>query len=215
MSADDDPAIFTCMAAVMAEIGAIGKDSRNKQQGFNFRGVDAVVNTVGPALRKYDVVPLPTVLRTEHRTYNTVGGTAMNSWTVEVRYTLYATDGSSVSGTAPGEAADAGDKGLTKAMSVAYRTFLLQTFAIPTDEPDPDSTVADPAAGRPTERSQPVVGNRDGHPRPAASPASGTPSTERVCSICKESLIDGRPIKKAHGPGVSDYVHTDCATEAK
>jgi hypothetical protein len=34
---------------------------------------------------------------------------------------------------------DSGDKSLSKAMSVAWRTFLLQTFHLPTNDPDPDS----------------------------------------------------------------------------
>ena len=34
---------------------------------------------------------------------------------------------------------DSGDKATAKAMSVAFRTALLQALALPTDEPDPDS----------------------------------------------------------------------------
>jgi hypothetical protein len=34
---------------------------------------------------------------------------------------------------------DSGDKATAKAMSVAYRTALLQVLCLPTDEPDPDS----------------------------------------------------------------------------
>jgi hypothetical protein len=41
----------------------------------------------------------------------------------------------------PGEAFDSGDKSTAKAMSVAYRTALLQALTLPTDEPDPDETV--------------------------------------------------------------------------
>ena len=39
----------------------------------------------------------------------------------------------------PGEAIDSSDKGTAKAMSVAYRIFLLQLFSLPTGDPDPDS----------------------------------------------------------------------------
>ena len=37
------------------------------------------------------------------------------------------------------EAWDSGDKAAPKAMSVAFRTALLQALALPTDDPDPDS----------------------------------------------------------------------------
>jgi hypothetical protein len=48
-----------------------------------------------------------------------------------------------LTGCAYGEASDAGDKSTPKAMSVAYRTFLLQSLCLPTDEPDPDSETHD------------------------------------------------------------------------
>jgi hypothetical protein len=35
---------------------------------------------------------------------------------------------------------DSGDKAIAKAMSVAFRTALLQTLALPTDEADPDTS---------------------------------------------------------------------------
>jgi hypothetical protein len=38
------------------------------------------------------------------------------------------------------------DKATAKAMSVAYRTFLLQVLALPTDDPDPDADYIDRGA---------------------------------------------------------------------
>ena len=34
--------ISQALSAVMADVQKVGKDSRNQQQGFNFRGIDAV-----------------------------------------------------------------------------------------------------------------------------------------------------------------------------
>ena len=48
-------------------------------------------------------------------------------------------DGSTLTATVAAEAWDTGDKATPKAMSVAFRTALLQALALPTDEPDPDS----------------------------------------------------------------------------
>ena len=39
------------IAGVMQLVGHVGKDSTNTQQNFKFRGIDAVMNAVGPALR--------------------------------------------------------------------------------------------------------------------------------------------------------------------
>ena len=44
--------IYETIPAVMTEIGAIGKDSWNKQ-GFAYRGIDAVMNALNPAMTKY------------------------------------------------------------------------------------------------------------------------------------------------------------------
>ncbi|NKU87713.1 hypothetical protein GS884_09095 [Rhodococcus hoagii] len=54
---------------------------------------------------------------------------------------MFGPAGDSFSGSAYGEAADAGDKAVSKAQSVAYRTFLLQGLTVPTEERDPDADV--------------------------------------------------------------------------
>ena len=41
--------IYQTIDAVMSEIGAVGKTSKNTQQGFMFRGIDAVMNAINPA----------------------------------------------------------------------------------------------------------------------------------------------------------------------
>lgn len=130
--------VYQSLAAVMAEVREVRKGERNKQQGFNFRGIDAVVNAVGPALRKHGVVIVPT--KTEHHiaSKNTAKGTPMNFVTVTVDYTVFGPEGDHFTGQVSAESFDAGDKGTAKAMSVAYRTFLLQALCLPTDDPDPD-----------------------------------------------------------------------------
>ena len=55
----DLPTIAQALSSVMADIGGVGKDGENKQQNYKFRGVDAVVNAVGPALRKHGVIMVP------------------------------------------------------------------------------------------------------------------------------------------------------------
>jgi hypothetical protein len=59
---------------------------------------------------------------------------------VKVTYTFIGANGDSIKATVVGEAMDAGDKATAKAMSVAFRTALLQALSLPTDEPDPDSS---------------------------------------------------------------------------
>jgi hypothetical protein len=136
----EKPSIYEVFAAVKREVGPVGKDSRNQQQGFNYRGVDAVVNAVAGALDKHGVITIPML---EALDYSTVevgkNRSLMAHVQVKVTYRFAGPGGDYFDAKVPGEAMDSGDKATPKAMSVAYRIALLQTLNLPTDEADPDS----------------------------------------------------------------------------
>lgn len=131
--------IHTLLADVMADVTSVEKKDRNDFHKFMFRGVDAVINEVGPALRKHRVLCLPTLQKLESRDVPTDKGKLSREVTVEVAYTFYGPEGDSLTFTVPGEAQDTGDKAVSKAMAVAYRTGMIQALNIPTQEADPDS----------------------------------------------------------------------------
>lgn len=143
------PTVYEAFSAVMGAVQAIRKGERNQQQGFAFRGIDAVLNAVGPALRDHGVIITPEALSVDTERYQTAKGGQMQGVIAHVRYTVHGPAGDSFTGSAYGQAADAGDKAVSKAFSVAYRTFLLQALTVPTDEPDPDSEVHERAAADP------------------------------------------------------------------
>ena len=132
--------IYEAISNVMAEIGAVGKNSKNGQQGFMYRGIDDVMNALSPALIKNKVFVVPEILeqiREERKTSK--GGTLIYS-ICKVKYTFYTTDGSSIEATVIGEGMDSGDKATNKAMSTAFKYACFQVFCIPTEEMvDPDS----------------------------------------------------------------------------
>jgi hypothetical protein len=132
--------IAQALTEVMKEVGAVAKKDRNASQGFNFRGIDAVVNAVSPALQKHGVIVVPSVEDYEYASVE-IGKnrTVMGHVKVKVSYTFIGASGDAIKATVVGEAMDSGDKATAKAMSVAFRTALLQTLSLPTDEPDPDS----------------------------------------------------------------------------
>lgn len=132
--------IHEALAAVMEDIRAVGKTERNTHQNYNFRGIDAVVNAVGPVLRAHRVVVVPRVIDIQAESVS-VGrnNTPMRSVTVTVEYLFVGPEGDTLAAVSVGEAMDSGDKAVPKAMSVALRTCLLQALMLPTDEPDPDS----------------------------------------------------------------------------
>lgn len=133
------PTVVEALNSVKSAIGAVGKSERNAQQGYNFRGVDAVVNAAAPLLNKHGIVIMP-MLKQVH--YDTVAvgrnQTPMAHARVQVVYRFYGPGGDWIDAEVPGESMDSGDKATPKAMSVAYRIALLQALNLPTDERDPD-----------------------------------------------------------------------------
>ena len=126
------------IVTVMTEVNSVAKKDKNQSQGFNFRGIDAVMNAVGPALRKAGGFIVPEVLGVENTAVPSASGKSLNVVRVSVKSSVFGTEGEPIVGIIAAEAFDSGDKATAKAMSVAYRTFLLQLLCLPTDEPDPD-----------------------------------------------------------------------------
>lgn len=147
---EEQPSIATALAAVMDDVREVRKNDRNSQQGYAFRGIDAVINAVGPVLRKHRVIVMPMLESCNYRDVTTSGGKPSRECTVSVRYRFHGPAGDYIDAITPGESMDFGDKGAPKAMSVAYRIALLQALCLPTDDPDPDS--------HSYEREQPAVG---------------------------------------------------------
>lgn len=132
--------IYSAMIAVMRDITSIGKSSKNVQQGFNFRGIDAVYNELHNLLAKHGIVTLPQAGTpvTEERV--NMKGTTLRFVQIPMTYQFVADDGSSITCQVIGEGMDSGDKATNKAMAIAHKYALLQTFLIPTEEQkDPDS----------------------------------------------------------------------------
>lgn len=132
--------IYQAITDVMAEIGAVGKNSKNSQQGFMYRGIDAVMNAINPALVKCKVFVAPEVLeQTREERQTAKGGTLIYS-ICKIRFRFYTVDGSYVDVVTIGEGMDSGDKATNKAMSIAFKYACFQLFCIPTEEMvDPDS----------------------------------------------------------------------------
>lgn len=134
------PKIYSAIAAAMNDIGAIGKNKRNAQQGFQYRGIDDVMNALYPILSKHGLFIAPEVMEHTREERTTKSGGNLIYSILKIRYTLYADDGSSVSATVIGEGMDSADKSSNKAMSVGMKYALFQLFCIPTEEMvDPDA----------------------------------------------------------------------------
>lgn len=138
--------IFETINAVMEEIGAVGKNSRNEQQKYMYRGVDDVMNALNPAFIKHKLLMVPEVVSQKREERQTANGKNIIYSVLSVKYTFYAEDGSSIYTIVPGEGMDSGDKASNKAMSSAFKYACFQTFCIPTEEmKDPDAETPPPS----------------------------------------------------------------------
>ncbi|HEY5201630.1 MAG TPA: ERF family protein [Acidothermaceae bacterium] len=135
------PDVFQALQSVMRDVKAIGKTSVNKEQGYSFRGIDAVMSTLHPMLAEHGIIFAPTVEERLPEMRKTRKGDDMNVVHLRVRYTFYGPDGSSIEATTWGEGADMADKATNKAMTAALKYALVQVFCIATaDMEDADST---------------------------------------------------------------------------
>ena len=142
--------VYECVSAVSADLARAGvsKDSKNAQQGYNFRGIDAMYNALAPLLSKHGLVILPRTMTRDVVERQTKSGSALFYVTVEVEFDFVsAKDGSKHVVKTYGEAMDSADKATNKAMSAAYKYAVMQAFCIPTSgDNDADATTHDVAA---------------------------------------------------------------------
>jgi hypothetical protein len=126
---------------VMRDVTSIDKKSVAKIQtdkggySFNYRGIDKVLNAVGPALRRHGVFVVPHRIEPEH---NAAG--RMRECTVTVTYRVYGPAGDYFETQGVGEGLDSGERATPKALTTSYRNMLIVALCIPTEDPklDPD-----------------------------------------------------------------------------
>lgn len=201
------PMIYGKIADCMRQLGAIGKDSRNTQQGFMYRGIDAVMNALNPVLTANRMFCVPEVLeqhREERQTRN--GGNLIYS-ILKMRYTLYAEDGSSVSAVVIGEGMDSADKGSNKAMSVAYKYAMFQIFSIPTEEmADPDGETPPESTKKPAQAAQKPV-------QQAQQPAQEWNAFAAVSKWCEEHKMTMKDFAACRKAAIAGGLVADIPSE--
>ena len=139
-------ALIAAVSAALAKEG-IAKDQFNQGQKFKFRGIDDLYNALGPIMAREGLVCIPRALSREFEILESTNDSGAKKRTLHtvmlMEYRLVSShDGSEAIVCMYGEAADAGDKGTSKAASMAYKSAMFQAFCIPvegTDDADADS----------------------------------------------------------------------------
>ncbi|WP_431976141.1 ERF family protein [Micromonospora haikouensis] len=150
----DQVPVHVGWARVMADVQSVGKGdqydpARSGGRGgkYNYRGVDRVLNAVGPALRRHGVMVIPVRTEPTYRDVTTSGGAKMRECTVTVTYEIRGPKGDVMPAQSCGEAFDSGDKATTKASTVAYRNLLITALSIPTRDPRLDAEASNHERG--------------------------------------------------------------------
>lgn len=180
--------IYQAIPKVMAAVGAIEKKRQNEQQKYKFRGIDDVFAAFQRPLVEAGLFYVPEVLAHEHESVPTKSGGMMNYTRLQVAYTFYAQDGSSVRAVVAGEAMDSADKSTNKAMSAALKYALLQIFCVPVEQEDADQETHEMAA-RPAPTQRGALGGQSATPTAAA----GAPTTrqEQVAELKQKARAKG------------------------
>lgn len=131
--------IYQTINAIMTDLEPIAKAKKNQQQGFMYRGVDDVMNSMAPLFAKHKLFVVPEVIEHTREERKNAKGTTLLYSIAKMKYTFYAEDGSYIESVVIGEGMDSGDKATNKAMAIAFKYACFQVFCIPTEETAPDA----------------------------------------------------------------------------
>jgi hypothetical protein len=206
-----EPTIFRALAAAAAAVGPVDKSDRNREQDFSYRGIERIMAAAGPALHGAGVVVVPTIVgRHVGEMARGSRGAVWRHVTLTVRYRFYGPGGDYLDAEVDGEGLDNADKATSKAMTMAYKTALLQVLGIGSGGDDPDGeTPPERTSGAPQRAAQ--------APQPAGGQgrAAGPPQSRAARLAAVED-----PVLRAHldlltGPdgfdGIADEAERDGA----
>lgn len=138
----EDMPVHLAWLKVRAEIKSIAKDREFQGQNWKFRGIEDALNAFGPVTLRHGVNVIPTRIESSFRDARTSTNKPTRECTIKVTYRIYGPRGDFLEAEAIGESLDSGDRGSSKAQSVALRELLFGAGLMPTGDPTADvSTV--------------------------------------------------------------------------
>lgn len=182
--------VYQAINAVQKALSTKGISKDRQASGFGngyaFRGVDDVYNTLSPLLSGHGLVIIPRCLE-RHESVRDSGSKKLYFVCVKMEFDFVcAEDGSKHTACTYGEAMDSGDKATNKAMSIAYKYACFQTFAIPTEgDNDPDATIHEPAPAR--QQQKPNNGKQNSKPQQQASQQQGDKPVRQIITDIQQA----------------------------
>ncbi|PJN19361.1 hypothetical protein CG724_08800 [Streptomyces sp. CB02120-2] len=112
----------------MRDTMPVGKNQKNAQQNYAFRGIDDVMSAMAGPMRTHGVFVLPTIAGQRQERDG-----KMTRTVITMRYRVYGPAGDCLIAEVPGEASDFADKSMNKAQSAALKYLLFTLFMLPVD----------------------------------------------------------------------------------
>lgn len=204
------PKIHSAMVAIMRKVDPIAKDRVTEERSrYKYRGIDEIYNNLQDIVSSEGVYCVPKVLKNEYFMRETKSGGQMVHRTVEMEFSFYHEDGSSVVvGPLLGEAMDSGDKSANKSMSVAQKYCFIQVFLIPTKEiKDTESSAHEELGtnvnqrfGAPQQQQQ----RRQLDARGTLPPINEKLALNVSCETCGANLLESKSGKGYYCPNFND-----------
>lgn len=205
--------LYRKIAAVAGAIGTVERDGRNKDKGYTYPTPASVMLAVKPIMAEYQLAIVPHLVET---TINDTGqsskaGTAYTMTYIKMHYHIL--DGESGESLVVPWEAQAGtwgdDKGIAKAQTIAFRTFLINLFQIPAvdEESDPDSRQSAPIKGASYDQRPPA--------KPQAPAARPEPTPAEMITGIRELWRREKAIDEHSTPAADLATDLDTAPVAQ
>lgn len=135
------------LAAIMEEVGAIGKSQTNADQHYRYRGIEDITAKLQRLLAKYRVVIVPQGQSLDRADFTTAKGGMMHAAYSDMQWAITCTTGEVLLAHTFGEGFDMSDKATNKASTSAYKYLLLQLFMIADPKDDGDASTPEETTG--------------------------------------------------------------------
>lgn len=147
------------LAAIMAEVERIPKNGTNEFHKYKYVTESDLVDALRGKLAKAGIVIIPSVEKaTTHVGAVQTKSGSQSLTDLEMSFTIYdAVSDQKITAKWAGQGADAGDKGIYKAMTGGMKYFLMKTFLVSTgDDPEGEREIHKAATPEPIVVNQPV-----------------------------------------------------------
>lgn len=129
------PNVHECLARAMALVKPVGKEGKNREQGYAFKKIDDFMTAANVAMAEAGIHQVPRVLQRITDESHLTSNKAIMRWVdLEVEFTFYGPAGDSVTAVTWGEGRDAADKATNKALTAAQKYALMYVLMVPTSD---------------------------------------------------------------------------------